>query len=85
MNAVTWLSSTVGIEPACVALGVARASYYRLRPLLGPLLVAQLPVECIPRPTPARALCADERLAVRAVLNSVSGLFTGCHSRNLAG
>jgi transposase InsO family protein len=61
---------TVGIEPACAALGVARASYYRQRPLLGPSPVAQLPVEFLPRPTPARALCADERQTVRAVLNS---------------
>jgi putative transposase len=70
MDAVSHLSSAVGIEPACAALGVARASYYRQRPLLGPSSQAQLPVECIPRPTPARALCADERQAVRAVLNS---------------
>ena len=70
MDAVSHLSSAVGIEPACAALGVARASYYRQRPLLGPSPLAQLPVECIPRPTPARALCADERQAVHAVLNS---------------
>jgi transposase-like protein len=70
MDAVTVLSSTVGIEPACVALGIARASYYRQRPMLGPSSFTQPAVECIPRPTPARALCADERLAVRAVLNS---------------
>jgi putative transposase len=70
MDAVTCLSATVGIEPACAALGVARASYYRQRPLLGPSPVAQLPVEFLPRSTPARALCADERQIVRAVLNS---------------
>jgi len=70
MDAVTCLSATVGVEPACAALGVARASYYRRRPLLGPSTVEQFPIQCIPRPTPARALCADERLAVRAVLNS---------------
>lgn len=70
MDAVSHLSSSVGIGQACAALGVARASYYRQRPLLGPSPLTQLPVECIPRPTPARALCADERLAVHAVLNS---------------
>jgi putative transposase len=70
MDAVSHLSSTVGIESACGALGVARASYYRQRPLLGPFPMAQFPIERIPRPTPARALCADERQAVRAVLNS---------------
>jgi putative transposase len=70
MDAVSHLSSTVGVEPACAALGVARASYYRQRPLLEPSPLPQLPVEFIPRPTPARALCADERQAVRAVLHS---------------
>ena len=70
MDALSHLSSAVGIEPACAALGVARASYYRQRPLLGPSPLAQLPVECIPRPTPARALCADERQAIHALLNS---------------
>ena len=38
MDAVLQLSSTVGIESACEALGVARASFYRQRPLLGPAL-----------------------------------------------
>jgi putative transposase len=69
MDAVTLLSSTVGIEPACLALGMARASYYRQRPLLGPSAVEQPLIPCHPRPAPARALCADERLAVRAILN----------------
>ena len=36
MDAVLQLSTTVGIESACDALGVARASFYRQRPLLGP-------------------------------------------------
>jgi putative transposase len=70
MDAVSHLSFTVGIEPACAALGVARASYYRQRPLLGPSPLTQLPVEFLPRSTPARALCAAERQTVRAVLNS---------------
>jgi len=70
MDAVTLLSSTIGIEPACLALGIARASYYRQRPMLGPSPFAQPAIDCIPRPAQARALCADERLAIRAVLNS---------------
>ena len=69
MDAVTQLCPTVGIESACDALGVARASFYRMRPTLGPLptAVASLVVR---RPAPARALNDEERLAVRAVLNS---------------
>jgi putative transposase len=69
MDAVLQLSSTVGIEAACDALGVPRASFYRRRPLLGPALSSPLPAPVI-RPTPARALSVDEREAVRAVLNS---------------
>jgi putative transposase len=68
MDAVLQLSSTVGIESACSALGVARASFYRQRPLLGPARSAP-PVVLVARPTPARALAADERQAVRAALN----------------
>jgi putative transposase len=70
MNAVLQLSSTVGIESACDALGVARASFYRQRPLLGPTVSPALPVPPAARPTPARALGADELQAVRTVLNS---------------
>src|ERR1035438_10736577 len=69
MDAVLQLSSTVGIESACDVLGVARASYYRQRPLFGPKLPASPPVS-IARPTPARALSMDERESVRAMLNS---------------
>ena len=36
MDAVTHLAPTVGIESACDVLGVARASFYRQRPLFGP-------------------------------------------------
>jgi hypothetical protein len=42
MDAVLQLSSTIGIESACDVLGVARASFYRQRPLLGPALSTQL-------------------------------------------
>jgi len=68
MDAALQLSSTVGIESACDALGVVRASFYRQRPLLGPSLSA--PPATVARSTPARALSSDERQSVRAVLNS---------------
>src|ERR1035438_6758410 len=49
MNAVDQLAPTVGIESACDALGVARASFYR-QPVFGPVL----PVPVILRPAPDR-------------------------------
>jgi putative transposase len=66
MEAVNQLAPTVGIESACDVLGVARASFYRQRPVYGPTLPAPVTV----RPAPARALSAEERQTVRAVLNS---------------
>jgi len=69
MDAVSQLCPTVGIASACDALGVPRASFYRLRPPLGPPPNAVLSV-VVPRPAPARALSEEERLVVRAVLNS---------------
>ena len=65
MDAVRQLVPTVGIEAACGALGVARASFYR-QPVFGPAV----PAPVILRPSPPRALGAEEREAVRAVLNS---------------
>ena len=69
MDAVSQLAPTVGVESACDVLGVSRASFYRQRPLLGPMLAAPTVAPSV-RPTPARALSEDERKAVRAVLNS---------------
>jgi putative transposase len=69
MDAVLQLSSTVGIEAACDALGVARASFYRHRPLLGPALSVP-PATTAVRPISARALSSGERESVRALLNS---------------
>jgi putative transposase len=69
MDAVLQLSSTVGVESACGALGIPRASFYRHRPLLGPALSASLPAPAA-RPLSARALSGDERESVRALLNS---------------
>jgi putative transposase len=62
MDAVQQLAPTVGIESACDALGVVRASFYR-RPVFGPMPL-------VIRPAPARALGEQERETVRAVLNS---------------
>ena len=50
MDAVLQLSSTVGIESACDVLGVARASFYRHRPLLGPAPAIQFLVPAVRRP-----------------------------------
>jgi putative transposase len=62
MNAVDQLAPTVGIESACDALGVPRASFYR-RPVYGPKPL-------ILRPSPARALSGEERALVRQLLHS---------------
>jgi len=60
MRTVTEIGPRLGIAPTCAALEVARASYYRgLKPQ----------VELPPRPTPARALPAEERQAVLDVLH----------------
>lgn len=55
------LAAEVGVKPACAALGVSRATYYRRRAPSGPRQ---------PRPAPARALSSDERRAVVDVLAS---------------
>ena len=55
------LVPTVGVVPACAALGVSRASYYRsLEP----------PPASAPRPAPARALNPEERSTVLQQLHS---------------
>jgi putative transposase len=70
MDAVTHLAPTVGVAAACDFLGVARASFYRQRPLLGP------PAATVPEPTlpaertaPARSLSPAERAGVLVVLH----------------
>lgn len=70
MDAVTQLAPTVGVVAACDFLGVARASFYRQRPVLGPP-AAPAPEPALPaeRPAPARALSPDERAGVLAVLH----------------
>ena len=64
MTAVESLAETVGRAPACRALGVPRASFYRR------LGEKSGPVSPAPRPTPARALAAPEREAVLVQLHS---------------
>ena len=70
MDAVTHLAPTVGVVAACDSLGVARASFYRQRPVLGPSAwpAPELawPTE---RPASARALSGAERASVLAVLH----------------
>ena len=67
MDAVTHLAPTVGIVAACDVLGVARASFYRQRPVLGP---SASPVpEPVEPPAPARSLSPEERANVLAVLH----------------
>jgi putative transposase len=53
------LSQAVGISQACQTLGVPRSRLYPRQQASGS-----------PRPTPAHALSTEERIAIRAVLNS---------------
>jgi len=56
------LAPQVGVEPACRALGVSRATFYRRK--------RPTPGHQQPRPTPARALSQKERELVVEVLSS---------------
>ena len=56
------LAGEVGVAPACQALGVSRATFYRRQ--------RPAPGHQQPRPTPARALCESERERVLDVLAS---------------
>jgi putative transposase len=70
MDAVTALSPSVGIRAACDFLGVARASFYRHRPALGPAVSPSSELvspEC--RLASARALSPEERARVLTVLH----------------
>jgi len=70
MEAVTQLAPTVGVVAACDFLAVARASFYRQRPVLGPSASAA-PEQMTPseRTAPARSLSEAERAAVLLVLH----------------
>ena len=70
MAAVAHLAPTVGIVAACDCLAVARASFYRQRPALGPpASPAAEPALPSERPAPARSLSEAERAAVLLVLH----------------
>lgn len=74
MNAAVGLASDVGVQPACEALGVDRASFYRQRPILGPMerdsQILSDAVAAIP-PTPSpRALRPVERATILACLHA---------------
>jgi putative transposase len=76
MNAVTELAPVVGVRAACDWLAVARASFYRRRPLLGPAPAPAAepapPPAVLPAvPTATRALSAAERQAVLDRLHEV--------------
>ncbi len=62
MIAAKELAPQVGVEPACRALGVSRATFYRRK--------RPTPGHQQPRPTPARALNCEERERVVEVLSS---------------
>ncbi len=73
MNAAVHLASDVGVQPACKALAVDRASFYRHRPMLGPMECAdQLAFDAlaaIPAIPSFRALKPTERAAALACLH----------------
>ena len=64
MTAAESLAQTAGRAPACRALGIPRASFYR------GLGKEEQPSPPAPRPTPARALAPPERQAVLGQLHS---------------
>lgn len=64
MVAVTDLSTEVGVAPACRALTLPRAAYYRAAGL------PAAPAETTRRPTPARTLSPGEKAIVLEALNS---------------
>jgi putative transposase len=65
METVDELAAVVGVAEACRVLGVPRSSHYRARQT--PAAAPPAPIE---HPVPARSLSAEERTAVRDVLNS---------------
>src|SRR5438067_10996628 len=70
MDAFTHLAPTVGIVASCNFLAVARASFYRQRPVFGPpASPAPESASAAERPAPARSLTPDERATVLSVLH----------------
>jgi putative transposase len=71
MDTVLELAPWTGIRTACELLGVVRSSLYRLRPILGPVVLAMSGVkERRAKRPPARSLSATERAEVLALLHS---------------
>lgn len=74
MNATVCLAADVGVQPACAALGVVRASFYRQRPVLGPMArdfqLLSDAIVAIPLTPSPRALSATERATILACLHS---------------
>lgn len=63
MAAIEELAQRIPVSQACAAFGFPRSSLYRKRQ-------PKEPTAKTPRPTPTRALSADEQMTVREVLNS---------------
>lgn len=63
MEAVAILSSDIGVKPACEALEVSRAGFYRTQ-------TAPIPLELKKRPSPPRALSLAERQEVIELLHT---------------
>ena len=63
MMATQELSQAVGVRPACAALGVARATFYRQRDGHTPPRPERRPARS------PRALSSEERNAVRSLLS----------------
>ncbi len=74
LNATAQLASTVGVQSACSALGVARACFYRQHPRFGPMeRAAQVQADALAATQPARsprALSITGRETVLACLHS---------------
>jgi putative transposase len=70
------LGQTINLAAACHALGVPRSTLYRTR---GPQSAA--PARPTPQPAGRRALSADEKMTVRATLNSAR--FQDCAPREV--
>ena len=71
MDTVLELAPWTGIRTACELLNVARSSFYRLRPILGPV---ELAMSCLTKKKakaqPARSLSDSERAGVLTLLHS---------------
>lgn len=69
LDTVVALSAMIGIEAACDALAVSRATFYRNRPLPGPFAIPESPPPPVVRASPARTLGTEERQRILAVLH----------------